>query len=61
MLRRVTLCIGIVLCLDLVVEGCVACRSESWGFVKGVREIGLGVIMARYGLDCGFVYQWVDV
>lgn len=29
--------------------------------VKGVREIGLGVIMARYGLDCGFVYQWVDV
>lgn len=26
----------------------------SWGFVRGIREVGLGVVIVRYGLDCGF-------
>ena len=35
--------------------------AVSWSFVRWVREVGLGVVIVRYGLDCGFWYRWVDV
>lgn len=33
--------------------------AVSWRFVRGVKKVGLGVVIARYGLDCGFGYRWV--